>query len=72
MVIGAELCSNQVAGITSDCMRLDNSINCRIFDNIFFSYDGTNTNGAYKHGENGIQIGNAGSLMDTMQQTNQQ
>lgn len=61
VVIGGELYSNQIAGITSDCMRLDNSINCRIFDNIFFSYDGTNTNGAYKHGENGIQIGNAGS-----------
>jgi len=40
---------------------LDKSIGCRVFDNIFFSYDGTNTNGAYKHGENGIQIGNAGS-----------
>ena len=61
VVIGAELYSNQIAGITSDCMRLDNSISCRIFDNIFFSYDGDNTNGAYKHGENGIQIGNAGS-----------
>lgn len=61
VVIGAELYSNQIAGITSDCMRLDNSINCRIFDNIFFSYDGTNLNGAYPHGENGIQIGNAGS-----------
>jgi len=60
VVIGAELYSNQIAGITSDCMRLDNSINCRIFDNIFFSYDGTNLNGAYKHGENGIQIGNQG------------
>ena len=31
-----------------------------MFDNIFFSYDGTNTNGAYSHGENGIQIGNQG------------
>lgn len=60
VVIGAELYSNQIAGITSDCMRFDNSINCRIFDNIFFSYDGDNTNGAYKHGENGLQIGNQG------------
>lgn len=61
VVIGGELYNNQIAGITSDCARLDNSIRCRIYDNIFFSYDGTNTNGAYKHGENGIQIGNAGS-----------
>ena len=61
VVIGGELYKNQIAGITSDCARLDNSINCRIFDNIFFSYDGDNTNGAYKHGESGLQIGNAGS-----------
>ena len=61
VVIGGELYNNQIAGITSDCARLDNSIRCRIFDNIFFSYDGINLNGAYAHGENGIQIGNAGS-----------
>lgn len=61
VVIGGELYNNQIAGITSDCARLDNSIECRIYDNIFFSYDGTNLNGAYPHGENGIQIGNAGS-----------
>ena len=60
VVIGGELYNNQIAGITSDCARLDNSIGCRIYNNIFFSYDGANTNGAYKHGENGIQIGNQG------------
>jgi len=61
VVIGGELFNNRVAGITSDCARLDNNIGCRVFDNIFFSYDGTNLNSAYPHGENGIQIGNAGS-----------
>lgn len=61
VVIGGEIHNNQIAGITSDCARLDNSINCRVYDNIFFSYDGDNTNGAYKHGENGLQVGNAGS-----------
>ena len=61
VVIGGEIYNNKVAGITSDCARLDNSINCRIFDNIFFSYDGDNLNGAYPHGENGLQVGNAGS-----------
>jgi|GEM_PF-838781 len=60
VVIGGELYNNQIAGIGSDCMRLDNSINCRIFDNIFFSYDGDNLNSQYPHGENGIQIGNQG------------
>ncbi|MHB8102614.1 MAG: right-handed parallel beta-helix repeat-containing protein [Methanosarcina sp.] len=61
VVINGEISNNKIAGVTSDCARLDNSINCRIFDNIFFSYDGTNLNGAYPHGENGLQIGNAGS-----------
>lgn len=50
---------NKIAGITSDCARLDNCANCKVYDNIFFSYGGdTNT---YKHGENGLQIGDAGS-----------
>lgn len=61
VVIGGYLFSNQIAGITSDCARIDNSINCVVNDNVFFSYDGDNTNGAYKHGENGIQVGDAGS-----------
>lgn len=61
VVIGGEMFNNKVAAITSDAARLDNSIGCRVFDNIFFSYDGTNLNGAYPHGENGIQVGNAGS-----------
>jgi len=61
VVIGGEIYNNKIAGITSDCIRLDNSINCKVYDNVLFSYDGTNTNGAYKHGENGLQVGNAGS-----------
>ena len=61
VVIGGEIYNNKIAGITSDCLRLDNSINCRVYDNVFFSYDGTNLNGAYPHGENGLQVGNAGS-----------
>ena len=61
VVIGGEIYNNQIAGITSDCARLDNSIGCRVYDNIFFSYDGDNLNGAFPHGESGIQVGNAGS-----------
>jgi hypothetical protein len=57
----SEMFKNQIAGITSDSARLDNSVRCRVYDNIFFSYDGDNTNGAYEHGENGLQVGNAGS-----------
>jgi hypothetical protein len=61
VVIGGEIYNNKIAGITSDCARLDNSINCRVYNNVFFSYDGDNLNSAYPHGENGLQVGNAGS-----------
>ena len=61
VVLNGEMFNNKVAGITSDCARLDNNIGCRVFDNIFFSYDGTNLNGAYPHGESGLQVGDAGS-----------
>lgn len=60
-VENSEMFKNEIAGICSDCARLDNSMWCRVYDNIFFSYDGDNTNGQYKHGENGLQVGNAGS-----------
>lgn len=51
---------NKIAGITSDCARLDNCKQCLIEYNIFFSYGGESY-GAYKHGENGLQIGDAKS-----------
>ncbi|MDD5536640.1 MAG: right-handed parallel beta-helix repeat-containing protein [Candidatus Cloacimonetes bacterium] len=52
--------NNQIAGITSDCARLDNCQNVLVEYNLFFSYGG-NSYGAYKGGENGLQIGDAGS-----------
>jgi hypothetical protein len=55
----SELYNNQIAGITSDCARLDNCIDCIVKDNILFSYDG-DSSGEYKHGENGIQVGDGG------------
>jgi hypothetical protein len=57
---GGHIHNNRIAGITSDCARLDNCKNCLIEYNLFFSYSG-NSFGAYKHGENGLQIGDAGS-----------
>jgi hypothetical protein len=60
-VENSEMLENQIAGICSDCTRLDNCVNCKVYDNVLFSYDGNNTNGQYKHGENGLQVGNAGS-----------
>lgn len=58
-VVNGSIYNNNIAGITSDCARLDNCVNCKVFDNIFFSYSGE-TWGAYAHGENGLQIGDAG------------
>lgn len=58
-VINGLIYGNQIAGITSDCGRLDNCQNCKIYDNIFFAYKGDSF-GAYKGGHNGLQIGNAG------------
>jgi hypothetical protein len=59
-VLNSKMYNNQIAGITSDCARLDNSINCTIKDNTFFSYSGDHNNGEYKHGENGLQVGDGG------------
>lgn len=58
-VIDGLIFGNKIAGITSDCARLDNCQNCKIRDNIFFAYKGDSF-GAYKGGHNGLQIGNAG------------
>ncbi len=51
---------NKIAGITSDAARLDNCVNCKVFDNIFFSYNGESY-GAFKGGQAGLQVANAGS-----------
>ena len=55
--------NNQIAGICSDCGRVENSQYGKIYDNLFFSYDG-NSYGAYKHGENGLQIGDQGTSVN--------
>lgn len=61
VVLNGVMSGNKIAGITSDNARLDNCVNCIVKDNVFYSYSGTHTNGAYKHGENGLQVGDAGS-----------
>lgn len=60
VVKNGKISNNKIAGITSDCGRLDNCDTCLIEYNLFFSYGGESY-GAYKHGENGLQIGDAGS-----------
>ncbi len=52
--------NNEIFGITSDCARLDNCQNCKIYKNIFYSYTGDNSNGAYQGGQNGLQVGDQG------------
>lgn len=59
-VIGANIFKNDVAGITSDCLRLDNCVNNFIFDNILYSYTGDNLQGQGTNGENGLQIADEG------------
>lgn len=55
--------NNHIAGICSDCGRVENSQYGKIFDNLFFSYNG-NTWGAFAHGENGLQIGDQGTAVN--------
>jgi hypothetical protein len=52
--------NNEIFGITSDCARLDSCQNCKIYKNIFYSYTGDNSNGAYQGGQNGLQVGDQG------------
>jgi len=52
--------NNKIAGICSDCGRLDNCQYCKVYDNYFFSYNGESY-GQYKGGQAGLQIANAGS-----------
>jgi len=52
--------NNKIAGITSDCARLDNCQDCLIENNLFYSYEG-DSYGFYKNGHSGLQIGDAGA-----------
>jgi len=56
---GGHIYNNQIAGICSDGGRLDNCQYFLIEYNLFYSYSGPSY-GAYKHGENSLQIGNQG------------
>lgn len=56
----SEFFRNKIAGICSDAARLDNCVNCKVYDNYFFSYNGESY-GQYKGGQAGLQIANAGS-----------
>lgn len=52
--------NNEIAGITADCIRFDNCEYSKAVYNTLFSYSGSQSNGAYLHGENAVQIGDQG------------
>jgi len=56
-VVYGSIFDNEVAGITSDCLRLDDCQEIRVHGNILYSYNGSNNNNAYENGQNLIQIG---------------
>ena len=64
-VLQGEISGCKIAGMTSDCMRVENSQNVTVHDNLFFSYNGTHNNGAYEGGANALQIANQGRSFGT-------
>jgi hypothetical protein len=58
--IDSSISNNMIAGVTSDCFRLDSCVRCEVSKNLCFSYSGNHNNGAYLHGELGLQIANGG------------
>jgi hypothetical protein len=64
-VMNSIISNCQTAGITSDCLRVENCQGVKVFDNILFSYTGDHNNGAYEKGENDLQVGNQGRSFGT-------
>jgi hypothetical protein len=61
----SEISGCHIARITSDCLRVENCKNVLVHDNLLYSYSGSNNNGAYEHGEAGLQVGNQGRSFGT-------
>jgi hypothetical protein len=59
-VLFADIYKNDVAGITSDCIRLDNCVNNTVRENVLYSYTGDNLQGQGTKGENALQIADEG------------
>jgi hypothetical protein len=60
-VMNSIISNCQTAGITSDCLRVENCQTGKVFDNILFSYTGDHNNNAYEGGACGLQVGNQGT-----------
>lgn len=59
-VVDGIIQGNDVAGITSDCVRLDNCVRTVVTENVLYSYTGDDRNGQAPKGENGLQIADEG------------
>jgi hypothetical protein len=60
-VLGGEINNCDIAGMTSDCIRVESSQNIKVDNSILYSYSGDHNNGFYRHGENGLQIADQGT-----------
>jgi hypothetical protein len=58
--LSSSIYNNEIAGINSNCIRLDNCMNTTVFNNVFYSYTGDNRNGQAPRGENGVQVADSG------------
>lgn len=58
--LSSSIYNNEIAGINSNCIRLDNCVNTTVFNNVFYSYTGDNRNGQAPLGENGVQVADSG------------
>jgi Pectate lyase superfamily protein len=48
--IDSIISNNTIAGICSDCLRLDNCVRCEVSKNLCFSYSGNHNNGEWENG----------------------
>ena len=59
-VINGLIQKNDIAGITSDNVRVENSKNVKVLYNNLYGYFGSKSNGAYQGGHNLVQVGDQG------------
>lgn len=58
-VVTGEIYNNSIAGVTSDCIRVDNCQYIKVHDNLLYAFVG-DSNGAALGGANGVQSGDEG------------
>ena len=59
-VINGLIQKNDIAGITSDNVRVENCRNVKVLHNNLYGYFGSKSNGAYQGGHNLVQVGDQG------------